>query len=386
MSLLIGTSGWSYDDWVGPFYERKRGMFTRYAEVFGTAEINSTFYRYPSERMVRGLYRASPPGFVFAAKLPQEITHEKWLRLEEGVEDDTERFLELMRPMAEKLGPILIQLRPKFNYGENVGDLERYLEAVPGNYEWAVEFRHKSWLRDETYDILRRNNVAYTIVDEPLLPPEVHLTADFAYIRWHGHGTRPWYNYEYKLNELEDWLPKVEEVKGKAKRTYGYFNNHFGANAVKNAVEMLSLLGTATPEQRKALEGIVEHRRGEGRPAGVQPLEAFAEEEEGLSVADMLMRFTTASRLGRAEKIKDDELRITRSSRDRVEAEIRDYHIEIDVGAKTIRHDCDDWRKSLGMKRMCKHLDKLFLSLPPGQARELLGKIWEERDEWSFEE
>ena len=110
MSLLIGTSGWSYKEWVGPFYEKKTGMFSHYTNFFHTAEINSTFYRYPSEGLIMGLMRNAPPGFVFAAKLPKLITHDKWLNLDEGVENDTHRFLALMRPLAERLGPILSML------------------------------------------------------------------------------------------------------------------------------------------------------------------------------------------------------------------------------------------------------------------------------------
>ncbi|HUV34134.1 MAG TPA: DUF72 domain-containing protein, partial [Candidatus Desulfaltia sp.] len=318
MSLILGTSGWSYKEWVGPFYEKKTGMFTQYAKVFNTSEINSTFYRYPTEGMIQGLRRNAPPGFLFAAKLPQLITHDKWLRLGEGVEDDTHRFLELMRPLAERLGPILIQLRPKFSYEEHVGNLESYLDVLPGNYEWAVEFRHESWMRPETMDILRRHNVAYTIVDEPLLPPEVHVTADFAYIRWHGHGSHLWYDYEYSGDQLLEWLPKVEEVKKMSRRVYGYFNNHFRANAVKNAAEMLELLGEATPVQRVALEKISEYRETAARPPGVQPLEAYASEDEDLSVADHLSRFMDPGRLSRAEKIKDSELRVTYSGDDAI--------------------------------------------------------------------
>ena len=385
MSLIVGTSGWSYDEWVGPFYDKKRGMFTRYSKVFNTAEVNSTFYRYPTARMVRGWYRTAPPGFVFAAKLPRLITHEKWLRLEKGVEDDTERFLDLMQPLAEKLGPILIQLRPKFNYDEHAEVLERYLESLPGNYEWAVEFRNSSWMRDETWGMLSRHRAAYAIVDEPLLPPEVHVTADFAYIRWHGRGSRPWYDYDYRPEELEEWVPRVTEVRGKAKRVYGYFNNHFGANAVKNAVEMLALLGSTTPEQAAALRRIAEHRKRPSLPRGVRPLEAFAEAEEGLSVADLLMRFTTASRLRRAEGIGDGELTVTRNSAGRIEAAIRDYSIEIDLNGRVISHDCDDWRKGAEARRMCKHVAKLFLSLPERQAKEILAAIWDERDRWRFE-
>jgi len=386
MSLIIGTSGWSYDEWVGPFYEKKTGMFSQYAKVFQTSEINSTFYRYPTEGMVQGLRRNAPPGFLFAAKLPQVITHDKWLRLGEGVEDDTHRFLELMRPLAERLGPILIQLRPKFNYEEHTGSLESYLDVLPRNYEWAVEFRHQSWLRPETMDILRRHNVAYTIVDEPMLPPEAHVTADFSYVRWHGHGSRVWYDYDYSGDQLDAWVPKLEEIKSKSKRVYGYFNNHFKANAVKNAVEMLGLLGEATPEQRVALEKIVAYREIAARPSGVQPLESFAQDDEDLSVADHLTHFMDSRRLSRAEKISDSEIEVTYSGDDAVRARLRDYTMEVDLEHRVIKHDCDDWRKGASSKRMCKHLGKLFLSLPPGQARRILGLIWEDIDGWAFEE
>ena len=386
MSLLIGTSGWSYKEWVGPFYEKKTGMFSHYANFFHTAEINSTFYRYPSEGMIMGLNRNAPPGFVFAAKLPKLITHDKWLNLDEGVEDDTHRFLGLMRPLAERLGPILIQLRPKFNFDEHAGDLENYLDMIPKNYEWAVEFRHESWLRPETYEILRKYNVAYTVVDEPLLPPEVHTTADFAYVRWHGHGSRLWYDYEYSEDQLEEWKPKVEEITGQVRRTYGYFNNHFNANAVKNAVEMLELLGQVTPEQKIVHEKITNYREEAVRPRGVQPLEAFSTSDEDLSVSDHLLHFTDPGRISRGEKISKSELVISMSSDDRLMGDVRDYYIDIDLDQKVIKHNCDDWRKGRGSKRFCKHLVKFFLELPPGQATRALSRIWDDIDGWSFEE
>jgi len=384
VSLRVGTSGWYYDEWVGPFYERKKGMLTAYAKVFDTTEVNSTFYRYPTPRMVEGWYRNAPPGFLYALKLPRVITHDKWLDLDKGVEDDTARFIDLIRPLAEKLGPILIQLRPKFNYDDHVEALERYLDSVPENYEWAVEFRHLSWMRDETYDILQKHNAAYTIVDEPLLPPETRVTADFAYIRWHGHGTNLWYNYDYSPSELESWVPKVEETKLKVRTTYGFFNNHFSANAVKNAVEILEMLDRATPEQKGALDNIMAHRqKALMQPQGMT-LTAYSPQGEGLSVGDHLLRFTNAPRLTRAEQIGDDELDVTFNSGDRVEAGIRRYSIEIDRNSKTVTHDCDDWRKGAERKRMCKHVAKLLLSLPEGQAQELLTEMWVNRDGWRF--
>ena len=333
-----------------------------------------------------GLLRNAPPGFIFAAKLPKLITHDKWMNLDEGVEDDTYRFLSLIRPLAEHLGPILIQLRPKFNYEEHIGDLENYLDMVPKNYEWAVEFRHKSWLREDTYDVLRRNNVAYVVVDEPLLPPEVRTTADFAYVRWHGHGAKLWYDYEYSEDQLQEWVPRVKEIAGQVRRTYGYFNNHFNANAVKNAVEMLELLGQATPEQKIMRDKINTYREEAVRPLGVQSLDSFNVSDEDLSVADHLLHFTDAGRINRGEKIKNSELVILLSSEDHLMGEVRDYYIDVDLGQKVIKHNCDDWRKGRGNKRFCKHLVKFFSGLPPGQATRVLSLIWDNIDGWSFEE
>ena len=386
MSLLVGTSGWSYKEWVGPFYEKKTGMFSHYKKYFDTTEINSTFYSYPSEGMIMGLLRNAPPGFVFSAKLPKLITHDKWLNPDEDIENDTHRFLALIRPLAEHLGPILIQLRPKFNFEKHIGDLETYLDFIPKNYEWAIEFRHESWLREETFDVLRKYNVAYVVVDEPLLPPEVHTTADFSYIRWHGHGEKLWYDYDYSEEQLENWVPKVKDITSSVRRTYGYFNNHFNANAVKNAVEMLELLGQATPEQKITLEKITNYREESVRPMGVQPLDAFTTSDEDLSVADHLLHFTDPARIQRGEKIGKDELVISLLEDDHFMGDIRDYYIEVDFDQKVIKHNCDDWRKGMGSKRFCKHIVKFFMSLPPGQSTRALSQIWDDIDGWIFEE
>jgi hypothetical protein len=261
--------------------------------------------------------------------------------------------------------------------------LENYLEILPGEYLWAVEFRHPSWLNDETYSLLKRHNVAYTIVDEPLLPPEVHVTADFSYIRWHGHGTNPWYNYEYSKNELEEWVPKVEETKTHSRKIYGYFNNHYSANAVKNAVELLTMLEMETPQQSAALEKIESFRVQQSKPSGMQSLLSFSTSDD-LSVADHLMRFTDAPRLSRAEKISDSELEFSHVDDVSVKARVKQYSIDIDAEKQVIKHNCDDWRKGAAQKRMCKHMAKVFLSLPEATASKMLTEIWKNRGNWEF--
>jgi len=261
--LFFGTSGWSYKEWVGPFYPKAQRMFSYYARFFNTAEINSTFYQYPSSASIHGLDRASPRGFVFSAKLPRVITHEKRLGPDLMVKNDLVRFLELLEPLAARgrLGCILIQLPPSFAYERDRENFEAFLEMLPKDYEFAAEFRNHSWMRNETWKMLEKHGVAYCIVDEPLLPPEVHVTADFAYFRWHGKGAAPWYDYEYNNDELREWVSHVEEARGMVDKVYGYFNNHFHGYAVENCIEILEMLNEARPEHGRIKKRIVKYNK-----------------------------------------------------------------------------------------------------------------------------
>ena len=192
--ILLGTSGWSLKEWEGVFYEKGEERKLRvYTGIFKTAEIDSTFYRNPTKGTVMGWIRYSPPDFVFSAKLPKMITHAKKLGLKGSVKDDLETFLELMEPLQlnGKLACLLIQLPPKYEF--NIDNLEAFFKLLDPRFRYAVEFRNISWLRDETWSLLEEYKVAYTNVDEPLLPPEVHLTSDIAYFRWHGRGEGVWF-------------------------------------------------------------------------------------------------------------------------------------------------------------------------------------------------
>ncbi len=253
--LLIGTSGWSYNEWAGVFYpSSSTNKLSFYSKVFATAEVDSTFYSFPSKGLVLGWSRYSPDDFVFSVKLPRTLTHEKKLDLSKGVESDLVRFLSLMKPLiaSGKMGPVLVQLPPSYSYQSDYEKLKRFLEVVPEDVRFAVEFRHPSWLREDVWSMLRGRNVANVIVDEPLLPPDTVVTADFAFIRWHGRGTRPWYNYRYTEPELRSWVPKVTDVTSRAKKTFGYFNNHFKGFAVENSLKMMGMLGVSTPQQDEA--------------------------------------------------------------------------------------------------------------------------------------
>ncbi|UCE29252.1 MAG: DUF72 domain-containing protein [Candidatus Bathyarchaeota archaeon] len=261
-NVVLGTSGWSYREWIGPFYAKGvKSMLHAYGRVFKTVEINSTFYRYPTEKMVMGWVRYSPSDFVFTAKLPKLITHEKKLDLAKGVEEDLQRYCETMRTLLlnGKLGCLLIQLPPKYEY--NIDQLESFFKILPADFKFAVEFRNLSWLRNETWDLLNRYKVAYTIVDEPLLPPEIHVTSSIAYFRWHGKGDKPWFNYRYSKEELDPWIPKVNEVSRRARKVYGYFNNHFHGYAPENCLQVLEMLGMLEAGQQEAMGRVKRHRQ-----------------------------------------------------------------------------------------------------------------------------
>ncbi len=382
--IFLGTSGWSYEEWVGPFYFSRERMFSNYVKIFNTAEINSTFYRYPSVTMIRGLIKASPKDFVFSVKMPKLITHEKELKLKLGVSEDLRRFLEIMKPMkeADKLGPILIQFPPSFNY-DKIDLLERFLEILPSDFSFAVEFRSLSWVKEETWNLLRSFNVAYTIVDEPLLPPKMVYTADFIYIRWHGRGKRPWFNYKYSDEELKEWVPKIRDAAKRSKVVYGYFNNHFHAYAPQNCLRLLEMLGKANRLQREARARIDAYLLG--KKEGIPSLPSSKEEALQLNISQLLRGLTDEKRMNRAETIRASNVSIKIAPSKVITAKIKEYTVVIDPSEKVMRHTCEDWLKIHREKRICKHVVRVFLSLPLKMSKEILADILINKDLWTFE-
>lgn len=387
--LRLGTSGWSYDEWVGPFYEsRTTPKLTYYSQVFQTAEIDSTFYAYPSERMVYGWLRHSGSDFAFSAKLPQVITHEKMLGQRGPIEEDFEKFLEVMQPLSlnGKLLAILVQLPPSFR--QDLDILERFLKILPKNPRFSVEFRHKSWWNEETWRLLERYRIANTIVDEPLLPSDTIVTTDFAYVRWHGRGNRIWYDYEYSNDELKPWVTKVREVSGKSERIVGYFNNHFHGYAVENCLQVLEMLGVATSKQietKKRAEQQI-HKEKTGTGATVTLTSYLPSQNDGVepSTESLLLLFMDRARLNRAKGIGDDELFFIENEPGFIRIDVRKYTVIIDMNRRTISHDCDDWRKQVQNGKFCKHLGKLFLSLKEDDARKILKTIRSDESPWQF--
>ncbi len=393
-ALRFGTSGWSYEEWLGVFYETaSESKLAAYAKVFNTAEIDSSFYRAPAKGMVLGWLRYTPEDFVFAAKVPQTVTHDRRLDVGKKADEDVRAFCELMDPLndAGKVGALLLQLPPSLRFDPKV--VRAFFETLPHRYRWAIEFRHKSWMVPEAYDLLREHRVAYTIVDEPLLPPEVHLTAPFAYIRWHGRGKDPWYDYHYSKDELTEWIPKVEKIAEAADPVYGFFNNHYHGYAPENALQVLEMLGAITPPQQEMMKHIEDFREGITRVAGgkyqAMTLDAFAGDTPAVppmntEIADSLRAFVDKGRLERAARIPDSDVEISDEGEE-VRARVKDYKVIVDFARKTILHDCEDWSSRLVKREFCKHVGKVFLRMESGRAVERLDRIRGERKLWRFE-
>jgi len=252
--LYFGCAGWSYKEWVGPLYDSDKSMLQQYANVFDTVELNSSFYKIPDEGTILGLTRNTKRGFMFSAKINQKFTHDLRLKLMEDTRDELEKFVQLFDPLLtqDRLGCFLVQLPPSLK--ENHKRLEDFLASLPHRYEYVVEFRHPSWMNGETWRILSKYETAYCIVDEPLLPPEIHVTSSLGYVRWHGHGDRPWYNYRYTQEQLREWIPKVQEIQQNTKRTFGVFNNHFHGYAPENCIQIMEMLGISQEKHKKTLK------------------------------------------------------------------------------------------------------------------------------------
>lgn len=249
--VRIGTQGWNYDAWVGPFYPagtRPADYLPVYARAFDTVEVDSTFYAIPSAKTVRGWADRTPPGFSFALKVPQEITHER--RLKE-CHDLAEKFFDVARELGPKLGPVLMQLGPDFGPAELPG-LAEFLPQVPRDIRLAVEFRHRGWIHEGVLALLGAHGAALALTDGRWIPRKTMLalaeqpTAPFAYLRWMGPD-RSIADYSRiqmdRARELEAWTARLLVLAQKVTEVHGYVNNHFAGHSPASARQLQRLLG-----------------------------------------------------------------------------------------------------------------------------------------------
>src|SRR5690349_19803919 len=264
----LGTQGWNYPAWVGPFYPRAArpaDFLPLYSRIFDTVEIDSTFYAVPSPASIEHWAKRVPPSFRFALKFPRAATHDDGLAGRVSL-DTLEEFVERIAPLGTRTGPILIQLPAEFGPSRR-SRLEGFLDRLPGALNWAVEFRDPAWMETNMLEALAARRIALALTDSPFVPLERMLElassfgdgamkgADFAYVRW--LGTRDLTDYSHtqidRTAELARWARVLPGMLERGIDVYGYFNNHYAGHSPASARAFLELVGM-TPRDPKSLE------------------------------------------------------------------------------------------------------------------------------------
>jgi uncharacterized protein YecE (DUF72 family) len=231
--LRIGCSGWVYKDWKGPFYPpgtKDKDRLAYYATQFDTAEINASFYRLPSEKMVDGWATRAPDGFLYAWKVSRFITHNKKLK---DCEESVALVYGRMAPLAEHQGPSLIQLPPQLR--RNDERLASFLKLLPKGRH-TVEFRHPSWYEPEVFRILADHDASLCISDHHSAPAPWEVTASWVYVRGHGPGGR--YFGNYSADELDAWAAHIRPWLLEGRDVYAYFDNDIKCAAPADAMAL----------------------------------------------------------------------------------------------------------------------------------------------------
>lgn len=241
--IRLGTSGFSYDDWVDSYYPAdlpRRDWLSYYAREFDTVELNVTYYRVPALGTVQGWADRTPTGFTFAVKAHGSLTHER-------TDPDYRGFVEALQPLtaAGKLSCILAQFphsfRPSPGSWQYLAELREGLTGSPV----VVEFRHTSWVKEDTFARLKELGLGFCCVDEPrlsgLMPPTIRATGPVGYVRFHGRNGAKWwthdaawerYDYTYPEAELREWLPGLQDLDVASDVVLVYANNHYRGQSV----------------------------------------------------------------------------------------------------------------------------------------------------------
>ncbi len=242
--LYLGTSGWSYADWEGTVYPAgipSGARLAEYVKGYATVEIDSTFYGAPRRSTVQRWREVAPDGFVFAAKFPQEITHEKTLV---GCSREAEAFVSTMSELGDRMGPLLLQLPPSFTV-EGIGVLEDFLKILPGGARYAVEVRHRSWPGSDLAGMLRERGVALTLIDYPRMPRMEEATADFSYVRLLGNRREFPSEHTHLKKERDDDLRWWSDLSGRfleeGKTVFVYANNHYQNHSPSTLARFLEI-------------------------------------------------------------------------------------------------------------------------------------------------
>jgi uncharacterized protein YecE (DUF72 family) len=237
--ILIGTSGWHYPSWRGPFFPDGlplKMQLRYYASQFDTAELNGVFYRTPSPDAVRGWARETGKDFVFSWKASKFITH--WKRLSDRSENSIALLEERISLLGDKAGPILFQLPPQF--AVDAIRLSSFVEMLSIKRRYTFEFRHPSWYQPSIFKILKRHNIALCLSDHHDAPSPWRRTADFVYIRGHGPGGR--YEGNYSSEALNAWATSISSWKKQGCDVFVFFDNDQKSAAPADGLKLRALI------------------------------------------------------------------------------------------------------------------------------------------------
>jgi uncharacterized protein YecE (DUF72 family) len=248
-TLWLGTQGFAFDDWVGPFYPPgtpKAAYLETYAQAFSTVEIDSTFYATPRAAVVKGWARRTPDGFRLSAKFPKLITHDRKL---EGAHGDAEAFVGTMQLLGDKLGVLTLQFAYDFT-PDLFNRLEAFLHGLPKGPRYAVEVRNRKWLTPDLGKMLSGLGVALVLQDLYYMPKMAWITSTFTVVRWLGRRSDIEHFDRLQIDrtrELTDWAERVRRFLDDGIDVWGYFNNHFAGHSPASLRQFVEILDRLSP-------------------------------------------------------------------------------------------------------------------------------------------
>jgi uncharacterized protein YecE (DUF72 family) len=279
-NLLVGTSSWSSPDWCGAFYPESTqpgDMITVYSSKLPTVEIDSTWYHMPSRKMVETWKSRTPDGFIFSAKVPKVISHDKYM---EGCQAELNEFVSVMEGLGDRLGPLVLQFPyvakgkdpEEYSTGADfVRRLKGFVDLLPKELKWGIEIRNSRWVQPSLLDILNSRNISLVFIDYYTMDPLPKLahrsevfTSDFVYVRFlgnrkemesavkqaqqEGQRKRAWEGLlKDRSVQMIQWIPPIKLLLGRGIPVYVYFNNHYAGYA-PGSVELFGELFNADPK------------------------------------------------------------------------------------------------------------------------------------------
>jgi uncharacterized protein YecE (DUF72 family) len=244
--IFVGTSGFSYKDWLGNFYPQfcpQKDFLRFYSRVLRTVEIDSSFYRIPSVETVKRWKKVTPDDFRFSAKFPRTVTHEGDI---DSRISNASAFIETISHLDDKLGPLLLQFPYSFKPENGREILDGLLSFLPRDVKIALEIRNKKWLSDEFFGLLEKHNIALCLVDHPWMPRKTAVTADFLYVRFLGDRKKISSDFSYirfdREEDLDWWARLIDEYSSSCEEIYAYINNHYSGHSPTTAKQLIDKL------------------------------------------------------------------------------------------------------------------------------------------------